>query len=185
MNMNNTKTFAKIILAAIGIYFLIQLIPQSVYPVVIMTNSFSWESFWLLLGGLFISGITILLIWYFFFYLRDWLSERIVGDSTTCNSTETFPWFPAALRLTCIFAGAYCLFKASFLLVQITQILVQYAEHGRVGYKWFVSSALFQMPVLLVAGIYLICGAPHFVRWQVKKTLEQCSKLENDKSASN
>jgi hypothetical protein len=38
--------------------------------------------------------------------------------------------------------------------------------------------------VLLAMGIYLICGAPHFVRWQVKKTVEQCRKLENVKKRS-
>jgi len=29
---------------------------------------------------------------------------------------------------------------------------------------------------MLTIGIYLVCGAPHFVRWQVKKTLEQCKQ---------
>jgi hypothetical protein len=32
-------------------------------------------------------------------------------------------------------------------------------------------------PVLyLVLAVYLICGAPHFVKWQVKKTLKFCGK---------
>jgi hypothetical protein len=36
--------------------------------------------------------------------------------------------------------------------------------------------------VLLVIGIYLACGAPGFVRWQVKRTLKQCGKIEEQQS---
>jgi hypothetical protein len=32
--------------------------------------------------------------------------------------------------------------------------------------------------LMLGMGIYLVCGAPGFVRWQVKKTLKQCGKIE-------
>ncbi len=36
---------------------------------------------------------------------------------------------------------------------------------------------LYPLFVLAIAA-YLICGAPHFVKWQVKKTLQQCSDTE-------
>jgi len=31
---------------------------------------------------------------------------------------------------------------------------------------------------MLTASVYLLCGAPHFVRWQVKKTIEQCKEQQ-------
>ena len=43
---------------------------------------------------------------------------------------------------------------------------------------------LFSLPI----AIYLLWGAPHFVRWQVKKTLEICGKMGksvSEPSASN
>ncbi len=177
--MNNTKTFAKIILAAIGIYFLIQLIFQSFYPIAIQVTSFSRESFWLMCGSIFISAIAILLVWYFFFYLRDWLAEKIVGTSTGYEPHEQINWFPLAMRLSCVFAGLYCLYNAMWKLMRIIHLLRLYV--GRENSFMTNQSGLAEIinfSLFLAVGVYFLCGAPHFVRWQVRKTLEQCKTME-------
>ncbi|MFA5554762.1 MAG: hypothetical protein WCZ89_09875 [Phycisphaerae bacterium] len=180
--MSYAKVVAKIILAAMGIYFIIRLIPQ-VFQVAILisTSLFSWKSLWPLLVGLFMIPIIILLIWYFFFYLRDWLAEKIVGIPTGYESEEQVNWFPAALRLCCMFAGLYCLVTTVSRWTIFLYVLRQYTEVGTIP-----RSIIYEiLNILLTAsvGIYFIFGAPHFVQWQVKKTIEQCKKLENSESA--
>ena len=38
--------------------------------------------------------------------------------------------------------------------------------------KYIVNLSLVWL-LMLTIGIYLACGAPHFVRWHVRKTIEQ------------
>jgi len=183
--MDNIKNIARIILAAIGIYFLIQLIPQPFYMIGGLGRPFSWESVWTLFLWFAVFGISILLIWYFFFYLRDWLAEKIVGRAATCEYIGEVAWFPAALRLVCIFAGVYCLYIALWNLTQIIRLLQWYVERDvLIKTNQSPLADVFRLLLLVVVGVYLVWGAPHFVRWQVRKTLEQCRKLDNPDSAS-
>lgn len=184
--MNNTKAFTKIILAAIGIFFIIKIIPMVIQSVAIAASSHSWESLWLILIGIFITSVAILLLWYFFFCLRDWLAEKIVGSTRTFEQDERISWFPVGLRLACIFAGLYCLRTVLYILPLFVHFLQYYRkENIRMGLSGALQSELIQLPLVIVIGVYLLCGAPHFVRWQVRKTLEQCHKLDNAGSASN
>ena len=89
-----------------------------------------------------------------------------------------------AFRLVAVVVGLLCLFWTAPLLVRIISELTANREHEFEGYRqlftgsrgyltWgYVGSAA----IRLAAGIYLVCGAPHFVRWQVKKTMEQCAQ---------
>jgi hypothetical protein len=45
--------------------------------------------------------------------------------------------------------------------------------HGYMPWQRLVGWII-QLPL----AIYLICGAPHFVNWQVRKTLEHCQRWE-------
>jgi hypothetical protein len=178
--MNNTKALTKVLLAAMGIFFLIKTIPQIISSAIAVVIHPSLKYLWLVLIGLLITSAAIFLLWYFFFHRREWLAEKIVGPGTNYEPGSHAPWFPPALRLSCIFAGLYCLYSAAWHVTQIINLLSWYVERG-------VTSRTVQSPLsevvglslILAAGIYLLCGAPHFVRWQVKKTFEQCRSTEN------
>lgn len=183
--MNEVKTFTKILLAAIGVFFLVQIIPQLLSPIFILFTSFSWQSFLIVLISIFICGVFVLLIWYFFFYLREWFAEKIVAASTSIESTGQILWFPAAMRLACVFAGLYCLSRAVFNLISFIRLARWVIERDVIS-KTIQSpvTEVIRLSLLLVIGIYLVCGAPHFVRWQVKKTIEQCGKLKSAESSN-
>ncbi len=178
--MNYTKNFTRIILAAIGIFYIIKIIPSIIQAAAIAIAYHSQESFWSVLIGLLLISIAIFLLWYFFFHLRDWLTEKIIGRSTTDETAGQVAWFPAALRLSCIFAGLYCLVSALYRLIIALEVFgnraLGYRESGFASLSW---ANLIQPIIILALGVYLLFGAPHFVRWQVKKTLEQCRKLED------
>lgn len=176
--MDNTKAFAKVILAAIGIFYIVKIVPMTIQSVVVAISSRSLKSSWPILVSLFIISAAVFFLWYFFCYRRSWLAEKIIGTAGEYETEGEIPWFPAALRLVCIFAGLYC-------FCMVLKMLSMYLQYFRHFARDFVIYRIIELPLLLIVGIYLVCGAPHFVRWQVKKTLEQCRKLENDKSASN
>lgn len=179
--MNNAKTFAKIILASMGIFFILKLIPHVFQVVMLMNIS---KSLWPLLMSLFIIIIIILLLWYFFFHLRDWLAEKIIGVPTGYEFDEQANWFPAALRLICIFVGLYCLYNVVWNLTQILYYLQWHVERGVISkFSQSPLKEIIHMAIMFAAGIYFVYGAPHFVRWQVRKTIEQCKKLQNSESA--
>ena len=145
----------------------------------------SRESLWSVSIGILLTAIAILLLWYFFFYLRDWLAEKIIARITTDESDSQVAWFPAALRLSCVFAGLYCIFTAVLMLLQQLSIYFLYAGQNlsRTPVVFDIIKII-ELILLFAGSIYLILGAPHFVRWQVWKTLEQCRKLESAKSSN-
>jgi hypothetical protein len=183
--MNDAKTFTKILLAAIGLFFLIPVVPQLFSLISILFVSFSWQSFAVMLISMLICGVFILLIWYFFFYLREWFAEKIVAVPTSSKFVGELPWFPVAMRLACVFAGLYCLSRAVFNLTAFIRLVQWYIERDVISNAiQSPVSEVIRLSLLLVIGIYLVCGAPHFVRWQVWKTTEQCRKFESSESAS-
>jgi len=179
--MSYAKVFAKIILAAMGIFFILKFIPLVFQAVMFIDIS---KSLWPLLMNLFIIIAIILFLWYFFFHLRDWLAEKIVGAPTGYEFDEQTNWFPAALRLICIFAGLYCLSNAIWMVWNIIHLVQLYAKQGSLRHLSLSQTVeFFHISLLIPIGIYLVWGAPHFVRWQVKKTIEQCKNLQNSESA--
>ena len=183
--MNSTKKFTRIILTAIGIFYIIKIIPAIIQTTAFAIYSRTRESLWSVSIGILLTAIAILLLWYFFFYLRDWLAEKIIGRNTTDESDRQVAWFPAALRLSCVFAGLYCFFTAVLMLLQQLSIYFLYAGQNlsRTPVVFDIIKII-ELILLFAGSVYLVLGAPHFVRWQVWKTTEQCRKFESSESAS-
>jgi hypothetical protein len=173
--MNKMHTLTKIILSAIGIFFSIRLLSQM--PAIFWFYSKpSWETASsLLLSLLLIAGLITVLL-YLFFYKREGLAKKIVGSEQLLEPASQIQWLPVALRLICIAGGIYFL---SNVLWQATHVIGQLAyfkanTHTTSYYPPFNYQSLLPWIISLICGVYLLCGAPHFVRWQVKKTLQQC-----------
>jgi len=76
-------------------------------------------------------------------------------------------------RIVCIGAGLF--FLRSFIF-RFSHLFAA-SMHRNHGATFNDYLSWYSYPILLlVVAIYLLCGAPHFVRWQVKKTLAICEK---------
>lgn len=180
--MNKIHSFAKIILAAIGIFFAIRIMPQMLMPLGLARIKPSVESTVIALVSTLFFGLCLAVIFYVFVYKREQLARKIVGTNELPEPDSQIQWLPVAFRLISITAGLYCLHTA---LWQITNTFIRIAMYKvrsvpgyktiYTGYTGNIEEVLVWL-IMLTIGIYLLCGAPHFVRWQVKKTLEECKQ---------
>jgi hypothetical protein len=175
--MNKMHTLAKIILSAIGIYFIIRLLSQLPLAIFWLYSKPSWET----AGALFFSllltaGLTAVLL-YLFFYKSESLAKKIVGSEQLPEPDSQIQWLPVALRLVCIAGGFYFLltviWHATYVINQLAFLKAQENAHTT-HFPLFNYQSLLPWIVMLICGVYLLCGAPHFVRWHVKKILQQC-----------
>jgi hypothetical protein len=174
--MNKMHTLAKIILSAIGIFFTIRLLSQ-IPAIFLFYSKPSWEIAGALLFSLLLTVGIVALLLFLFIYKRESLAQKIVGSEQLPEPDSQIQWLPVALRLICIAGGLYFL---SNVIWNITYVIGQRAylkaqENAcTIHYPPFNYYSLLPWAVSLICGIYLLCGAPYFVRWQVKKILQQC-----------
>jgi len=183
--MNKMHTLTKIVLSAIGIFFTIRLLSQLPLAIFWFYSKPSWETAGsMLLSLLLVAGVIAALL-YLFIYKSESLAKKIVGSEQLPEPDSQIQWLPVALRLICIAGGIYFL---STVLWQTTRVLGQlarfkaetYSVDGKTytqiytGFAPFNFQSLLPWIVMLICGVYLLCGAPHFVRWQVKKILQLC-----------
>lgn len=177
--MNNIHTIAKIVLAALGIYIAVTIIPFALGLVVfIFQQELNLSSIALGLFSLTMMAMCIALLYYFFVCKRDWLAQKVVGTVDWYEPASDIHWLAAAFRIICVVAGVLFLYR--FLIHIAYYLSIQTISQIASGHQPFARmlKASISWLVLLPFGIYLICGAPHFVRWQVKKTLELCRRFE-------
>jgi hypothetical protein len=180
--MNKMHTLTKIILSAIGVFFAIRLLPQLVIPIYWFYSKPSWETAGSsLFSVLFVAGAIGLLV-YFLIYQHDQLAKKIVGSEQLPEPDSQIQWLPVALRLICIAGGIYFLNTVLWQTTHVISQLAAFKSYTDTNYKVIYTYAPFNyqslLPwiIMLICGIYLLCGAPHFVRWQVKKTLRLCKQ---------
>ncbi len=180
--MNNIHPIAKIVLAALGIYIAVTIIPHAITSVIMLFyQQFNLASIALCLFSLALMAISIALLYYFFVRKRDWLAQKVVGTVDWYEPATDIHWLAAAFRIICVVAGVLFLYK---FLIHITYYLsIQTISQIASGHQPFARmlKASIGWLVLLPFGIYLLCGAPHFVRWQVKKRLNFADGLSPGK----
>ena len=182
--MDDLKKLTRIILIGLGIYILIEVGRPFLFSLpyfLFYDSSVRPFVFASLLSSIFAIAYAILII-YVLFYKANFLTEKIVGAETPSEAKAW--WLPFSFRLTAVFCGIYFMYHLIPSVVAAVSEYVMPLPEG-VYYQrnlrwdkvanWVVSSAL---------AIYLLFGAPHFIRWQVRKTLEQCKELaELEKAA--
>jgi hypothetical protein len=183
--MNKMHTLAKIMLSAIGIFFVLRLLSQLPLAIYYFYSKPSWETAAVSLLSLLLTAGLIIVLLYFFFYKNENLAQKIVGSEQLLEPDSQLQWLPVALRLICIAGGFYflltVLWQATHTIGQLAYFKANthtYTVNGRTYvnsyYPPFNYQSVLPWIVLLICGVYLLCGAPHFVRWQVKKILQQC-----------
>jgi hypothetical protein len=175
--MNDLHKLARIILVGLGIYVLIRHVIGVIAALPYLFYSESpmrgYAVGQLVSFALFAvcSGLVI----YALIWKADFLSAKITG---ICESDQAKVWWlPFAFRLASVCAGILLLSWSISSLTSIIATYVQMADprflHGYMPWQRLVGWII-QLPL----AIYLICGAPHFVNWQVRKTLEHCQRWE-------
>jgi hypothetical protein len=176
--MNKMHTLTKIILSAIGIYFTIRLLSQLPLAIFWFYSKPSWETVGSLLLSLLLTAGLIAVLLYLFFYKSENLAKKIVGSEQLPEPSSQIQWLPVALRLICIAGGFYFLitiiWQTTYVIGQLACLKTQENAHTICTYAPFNLQSLLPWIITLICGVYLLCGAPHFVRWQVKKILQQC-----------
>jgi len=186
--MNKMHTLIKIILSAIGIFFAIRLLSPLSLGISYLYSKPSWETAGAWLFSLLLVAGAIGLLMYFLVYQHDKLTKKIVGSEQLPEPDSQVQWLPVALRLICIAGGIYFLNTVIWQTTFFISQLAFFKENTRSIYTFAPYSPRDILPwiIMLICGIYLLFGAPHFVRWQVKKTLQQCttSKKQQDEDQS-
>jgi len=180
--MNDLHKLARIILVSLGIYVLIQ---NGVGLVATLPFLFAGDSSigtlgaWMITYALLVivcsAVVVCLLVWKADFWLA-----KVVGTEEP-EETQIW-WLPFAFRLASVCAGILLLSWAMLALVSIITFYIQMVDLRLVArsmpWRRLVGSL-----IQLALAIYLLCGAPHFVNWQVRKTLEHCQRWEEPDDA--
>lgn len=124
---------------------------------------------------------------YFMVFNNNRLSVKLAGPGPQLDRSAETAWLTKSLRVGLVFGGLMLIPDSIpviiktlklFLLIRpavndivisksIPRILeLSYPQWFRVIYD-FLKSLL---------ALYLIWGAPHFIRWQIRKTFEQCKE---------
>ncbi len=107
----------------------------------------------------------------------DRLANKIVGKPEPAG--EQIFWLPAAFRLTCVAAGILLLYRSIPYFMMTFYVTLTTAMKSEGNFRWPISFwTIAGNLIFLAVGMYLAFGAPKFVRWQVRKTLEQCKTMD-------
>jgi len=175
--MNKMHTLTKIILSAIGILFTIRLLSQLPLAIYWFYSKPAWETAGSLLLSLLLTAGIVAVLLYIFIYKRESLAKKIVGSEQMSEPESQIQWLPVALRLICIAGGFYFLNTVLWHTTYVINQLAAFkAENLYTNYAPFSPQNLLPWIIMLICSVYLLCGAPHFVRWQVKKTIQLCKQ---------
>jgi len=181
--MKEMRTLGRIVLAGVALLVLLRVGMQvvSMLPLWFGTDEMGGH-----FGHTFVSLVLIMALAFGVICLcilrPDVLLDRIVRTSEREREIRCPMTF--AFRLVAVAVGLWCLFWTVPLLVRIIGELTANREQELEGFHQFFTGSRGYLTwgyvgsagLRLVLGIYLVCGAPHFVRWQVKKTTEQCGQ---------
>jgi hypothetical protein len=108
--------------------------------------------------------------------IAGWLIRPAHADDAP-QTPDPASWLPAAFRIACFLGGFVFLYRLigtvlpTLIIVLNAWLTGQTPDRFNMYYhtrpQTFISWLL-----IAAAGLYLLCGAPRFVRWHVKKTLE-------------
>ena len=123
-----------------------------------------------------------IIIAFIFIWKSDWVVQKIVKEDAEVVLTT---WSPAGIyRLTAVIMGGFFIYGSVCEMASYVGSMIDYCISMKMeGIEWGVySMRLINSVILLALGVYLLIGAPHLVKWQVKKTMEQIKELDTEKA---
>lgn len=181
--MNEFHKLTKIILICIGvnIFLNISLIVLLTMPRIFISDSsmgdINFSSiFYIVLLVMFLALLT-----YFLFCRSDLWARKIVGPDSENESLPKVFWVPGIYRMVSVFSGILYLYWLVPTIISSVYSYITYKQH-QLGDSPMRMPATFSLDrvvawiILSALCVYLLYGAPHFVRWQVKTTLDECKQ---------
>jgi cytosine/uracil/thiamine/allantoin permease len=167
---------ARIALISVGLYVLLQAVLSilSSLPLILTVAHDELKN---------VITITAILIYvllaasavYFLTRVADRFAVKI-ADSEDVDDSQ-ISWLAAAFRIVCVTVGLTYLYRSILSFIpSISWYIQAKLGNGTMSRYQFLWPEIVKLIVMLGLSIYLIYGAPHFVRWQVKKTIKQCNK---------
>lgn len=177
---------AKAVLTVLGIYAVVTL--YRFYPSRYISPT---EQPAILQEILLFSAFTIFVafIAYLMIFNNATLSRKMAGTGENLESENQAIWLIQSFRVGLILTGLMLLPNSSPAIIRILKIpfLIRPAVNDiltsksvpnifRLSYaQWYKNIYDF---LKMVLALYLICGAPHFIRWQLKHSLRRESNIE-------
>jgi len=177
--MTKMQIIAKTILSALGVYAILTLCrlytPPSLGP------EKDLPVWW---HVVFFSGFVPLaaLVIFFLIFNNDGIARRMAGPGPIPDRHTQTIWLIKSLRIGLVLTGLMLLPRSIPVILNMVSIIVSNFRAGtfpdipaappRIRFK--NTSNLIRM----VLALYLICGAPHFVRWQTRHSLHQFDNIE-------
>jgi hypothetical protein len=182
MSRNELRVIARIILIGTGLYVLLQTLLTLIGGIMMIPFVESAKT----QVPLFVAAVAIYLVItsavvYILFRCERFFTAKIV-DLESSDDTQVF-WLAAAFRLVCVILGVLFLYwSVPQLIATVFNYIMNMNNKSGQTYTYMSSKiTIAQYVILLGLSIYLVCGAPGFVRWQVRRTLKQCGKIEEQK----
>jgi len=175
--MNKLHSLAAIALVASGIFVVSQLsllLLTSFYFYFAADQSLSVSEIVLAV----IYALVIVAAIYLLIIRRRTLARKIVGDDTIGQPAPQLDWLPFAFRLAAVAAGIMMLPPIISKISAFVRVTDMITSREMELPPHFSAENMLELALLTFVATYLIRGAPHLVRWQTKKTLQQCAQPE-------
>ena len=182
MSRNELRVIARIMLIGVGLYVVLQTFLTILGGLAAMPFVESGRTqIPLIIIALAIYIVITLAIVYFIVRSANRFSDKIV-EQEHIDDTQV-SWLAAAFRLICVTSGVLFLYwSIPGLIVAVYNYIMNMNNESGQTYIYMSSKInIAQYVILLGLSIYLACGAPGFARWQVRRTLTQCGKIEEQK----
>jgi hypothetical protein len=185
--MTKMYLLAKLTLTILGIFILLDFLSYLELPSR-LTKGYSDA----VVGPLLVTVVSLAplcILAYYLLFKSDNLARKMVGSTNEDSSDVSRIWVVTGFRLTMFLCGVliisgsieFLVRVAGFVIVGprliINMIFYKYIDTAfRLGFREWLR--LFVDVCRAVLGIYLVLGAPRFVRWQIRN-LETCSRPKN------
>ena len=178
MSRYELNIIARIVLIGVGLYVVLQMFLNILQSIAIWPLAkVSEPSVYMVFIALGIYVIILAAAVYFLFRCANRISAKILGPEQVVD-TQVY-WLAVAFRLICVCVGILFLYWS---IPDLFSSLFMYMNCKDQKYVYMMSRPYIARDIVLLGlGIYFALGAPGFVRWQVKRTLKQCSKFEEQK----
>ena len=182
MSKNELRMIARIVLVSVGLYVLLQTLLTILSSLAMMPFvEFSKTQILVSIVAVAIYIVITLAVVYFLFRSANRFSDKIV-EYEHIDDTQ-ISGIAVAFRLVCVTAGILFLYwSVPSLIATVYTYILNINNEPNQRYIYMSSKIdIAKYVLLLVLSIYLAYGAPGFVRWQVRRTLKQCGKTEEQK----
>lgn len=183
--MKNLKNLAKVVLIGVVVYLILPAVLSILFMIQILITGGLSNPFYSFLQQLLPELARILMmiiIIFLFIWKSDWIIGRIIKEDGEINFAG---WSPQGIyRLAAVVMGGFFIYDSVYGIASAIGSMIDYGIRMKMeGTEWgMYLMRLMSSVILLALGIYLLIGAPHFVKWQVRKTLEQCKEQDAEKT---